>query len=247
MMIFATTFHGTETSDLLTTIYLFIALYYVINFRKLYTRNSKLLSFLRSYNLLVLFALLAFQAPLFLCPTLSQSVYIPKAKCQAYQDKLFDDLKPSAIANKTILLYIAVVKSIGLSKIYGIEVSFIVLVLVTEVQNYMFQHPYFRVYVVKHMQEEKQTDGKLRAFMFVERTHLRVLWAYKVIKEEIKVLHQRLLRITQVIREEEGGDGHYKEEEIGLMEEGEEERNSLSSSDSHLPSSLSPASSDPHL
>lgn len=39
------------------------------------------------------------------------------------------------------------------------------------------------------MKEEKQTNGRLRAFMYVERTHLNTLWAYKAIKEEIKILH----------------------------------------------------------
>jgi len=32
------------------------------------------------------------------------------------------------------------------------------------------------------MQVEKETDGKLRAFIFVEHTHLNKLWSYKAIK-----------------------------------------------------------------
>ena len=39
------------------------------------------------------------------------------------------------------------------------------------------------------MRLEKETDSKLRAFMFVEQTHLGVLWSYKAIKEEIRILH----------------------------------------------------------
>lgn len=73
---------------------------------------------------------------------------------------------------------------------------FIVLVLLTELQNYIFSHPYFKVYVLEHMLIERRTDGKFRAFMFVENTHLNTLWQYKGIKEEIKILHSRLLRIT---------------------------------------------------
>jgi len=53
------------------------------------------------------------------------------------------------------------------------------------------------------MKEEKETDGKLRAFMFVERAHLSTLWAYKAIKEEIKILHFRLVRINNTIRNQE--------------------------------------------
>jgi hypothetical protein len=39
------------------------------------------------------------------------------------------------------------------------------------------------------MKEEKETDGRLRAFMFVEGSHLSVQWSFKAIKEEIKILH----------------------------------------------------------
>jgi hypothetical protein len=35
------------------------------------------------------------------------------------------------------------------------------------------------------MKLEKETDGKMRAFMFVENCHLKTLWAYKAIKAEI--------------------------------------------------------------
>ena len=73
------------------------------------------------------------------------------------------------------------------------------MVIFTEIQNHIFYHPYFQEYVLKHMTTEKETDGQLRAFMFVERTHLRRLWAYKAIKEEIKILRHKLIRINKDI------------------------------------------------
>ena len=39
--------------------------------------------------------------------------------------------------------------------------------------------------------------------MFVEKTHLKTLWAYKAIQEEIKILHSRLVRIMSTIRKSE--------------------------------------------
>ena len=48
--------------------------------------------------------------------------------------------------------------------------------------------------------QENLIDRKMKAFLFVEQQHLNTLWAYKAIKEEIRILHQRLLRITQQIK-----------------------------------------------
>ena len=53
------------------------------------------------------------------------------------------------------------------------------------------------------MLRERQIDGKLRAYEYVQRTHLNTFWAYKAIKEEIRILHSRLVRITQGIKESE--------------------------------------------
>jgi hypothetical protein len=50
------------------------------------------------------------------------------------------------------------------------------------------------------MEMDSETDGKLRGFMYVERCHLHRLWSYKSIKEEIKILHHKLLRIHKAIR-----------------------------------------------
>ena len=69
LMIFAASFHGSGTSDVLSTGYLLIAMYYIVNFRKLFTKNYQMLKFLRGYNLAVLFIVVMFQTPLFICPS----------------------------------------------------------------------------------------------------------------------------------------------------------------------------------
>lgn len=69
LMFFAATFHGSGMSDLLSTVYLFLAMYYIVNFRKLYTKNYEMLKFIRNYNLIVLLAVIIFQIPLFICPS----------------------------------------------------------------------------------------------------------------------------------------------------------------------------------
>jgi len=70
LLIFATKFHGSGMSDMLSTAYLFLAFYYIGVFRKLYTKNSQILSYLRTYNYYVLFSLLVFQIPFFVCPAI---------------------------------------------------------------------------------------------------------------------------------------------------------------------------------
>ena len=49
---------------------------------------------------------------------------------------------------------------------------------------------------MKHTVLEKESDGKVRAFMFVERFHLTRYWAYRAIKEEIGILHKILIRLN---------------------------------------------------
>lgn len=58
--IYAATDNGTDLTDFGTSIYLLIALYYVVNFRKLYTQNSSLLRYLRLYNIIMVIAYVAF-------------------------------------------------------------------------------------------------------------------------------------------------------------------------------------------
>lgn len=60
LMLIAASFHGSGMADLISMVYLCLSFYYIINFRKLYTQNQALLSYLRSYNFIVLFLILAF-------------------------------------------------------------------------------------------------------------------------------------------------------------------------------------------
>lgn len=68
--------------------------------------------------------------------------------------------------------------------------------------------------------------------MFVERTHLKTLWSYKAIKEEIKILHIRLIRIMNAIRSSEFSRhllDEDEEEKHKLISETEEEKSFSSS------------------
>lgn len=60
IFIFAATFHGSDTSDLIKLVYLSMGLFYFINFRKLFTKNSIYLRYLRIYNIVVLFMMLVY-------------------------------------------------------------------------------------------------------------------------------------------------------------------------------------------
>jgi hypothetical protein len=62
-------FNGQAISDLLSSIYLWFALKYVIDANKLLSKNTTILKPLRIYNNLVVFLMLLFQAPIFLCPS----------------------------------------------------------------------------------------------------------------------------------------------------------------------------------
>ena len=46
------------------------------------------------------------------------------------------------------------------------------------------------------MKNEK-LDGRMRGFMLVERFHLDRQRAYKAIRQQISILHDRLMRITK--------------------------------------------------
>jgi hypothetical protein len=88
LIIFAATFHGSGMTDMISTVYLFLAFYYIVNFRKFFTKNSNMLTTLRIYNYVVLFSQLAFQAPLFLCPAIPSSNvgYISYKNCSTIQN-----------------------------------------------------------------------------------------------------------------------------------------------------------------
>jgi hypothetical protein len=88
LIIFAATFHGSGMSDLISTVYLFLAFYYIVNFRKFFTKNSNMLTTLRMYNYVVLFSQLVFQAPVFLCPAIptNNADYISYKNCTTIQN-----------------------------------------------------------------------------------------------------------------------------------------------------------------
>ena len=60
---------GQAISDLISSIYLWFALKYIIDAKKLFSKNTKILSPLRTYNRIVLFLMLLYQMPAFLCPS----------------------------------------------------------------------------------------------------------------------------------------------------------------------------------
>ena len=43
------------------------------------------------------------------------------------------------------------------------------MLLITEIQNNLFNHPYFTAKIIKTLKLEKESDGRLRAFKFVEK------------------------------------------------------------------------------
>jgi hypothetical protein len=53
--------------------------------------------------------------------------------------------------------------------------------------------------VVKHIILDEESDGKVRGFMYVERFHLMRQWAYRALKEEIKILHNILNRMNEQV------------------------------------------------
>ena len=58
-----------------------------------------------------------------------------------------------------------------------------------EIQNFIVNDKGFKVYFASEYSDERLVDRKLRAFVYVENYHLKTLWAYKAIKEEIRILH----------------------------------------------------------
>jgi hypothetical protein len=142
--IFSATFGSSSYSDLISCIYLFLALYYLLHFRKLYTLNSKILTFVRTYNVIVLFAILLFQSPLFPCPyvliessedgTTTSVSYISKTECETYTSSSSTSSTYSFTSeSKWMIIYIIVVESIGLIKLYAIGYEYILLLILTEI------------------------------------------------------------------------------------------------------------------
>jgi len=60
LMYVSSSFNGQVISDLLSSIYLWFALKFIIDAKKLFSKNTKLLKPLRIYNNIVLFLMLLF-------------------------------------------------------------------------------------------------------------------------------------------------------------------------------------------
>ena len=111
---------------------------------------------LRTYNYIVLAIWVVFQAPIFLCAgsqdenvagnktTTSKTYYIPANECT------LNRVDRDAHDETLLTLYIVIANSIGLPKFAysGVPLSFVFIILTTEIQNWAFYHPYFRAYVL---------------------------------------------------------------------------------------------------
>jgi hypothetical protein len=67
--------------------------------------------------------------------------------------------------------YLMIMRSIGIKKLASddFQIGLILIFLITEVQSYLFHHPYFQFYVLSHFRQDLKINAKLRAFMFVEQ------------------------------------------------------------------------------
>jgi hypothetical protein len=61
--------NGKSVSDIASSVYLYFALKFIINNKKLFERNSKYIKSLRTYNRLILTLILIYQCPFFICPS----------------------------------------------------------------------------------------------------------------------------------------------------------------------------------
>lgn len=61
--------NGKSVSDIASSVYLYFALKFIINNKKLFERNSKYIKSLRTYNRLLLTLILIYQCPFFICPS----------------------------------------------------------------------------------------------------------------------------------------------------------------------------------
>lgn len=197
MFVALTHFNGSSFADMIAVGYLIFVIYFVANFRTLFTKNLQLIQPLRQFNMLVLSLYLVFQAPAFPCPGIPKRLkhekkyfYVPAAEC-------FDLVTSRDHRTETWhTFYFVLAQSIGLQKFKRVPLGFLIIVLITEIQCWAFSHPYFKTYVLGSIRHEK-LDGKMRGFMHVEKFHLARKWAYKSIRAQIAILHNRLMRITK--------------------------------------------------
>ncbi len=122
-------------AELISVVYLCIGLTFVLHFRNFYTSNVTYLKPLRIFNFVIIALTLLFQMPVFKCPYSLDEKYITNKKC----------VEMSMSGNeKTSSTYLMVMMSIGIMKIDDdIQFGLIILVLLTELQSYLFHHPYF--------------------------------------------------------------------------------------------------------
>jgi hypothetical protein len=123
LMYASSCFNGSAVSDLTSSIYLWFALKYIINIKKLFSKNTKILKPLRIYNRIVLFSLLLFQMPLFLCPSAvdingyTDPDYINTEDCaQIMHHYSNTPSKKQYEAKQPMQFYIILMQSIGLMK-----------------------------------------------------------------------------------------------------------------------------------
>lgn len=113
--------------------------------------------------------------------------YIAADKC--YEQRVgHEDAQGQKAAFITLFL-----KSIGLAKFAGsgFPIGYLCIVVFTEIQLWIFNHPYFQVYVIQRIEKERK-NYKMRAFLYVQQFHLNREWSYQSNNEKISVLGNRL-------------------------------------------------------
>lgn len=112
-----------------------------------------MLSFVRTYNIVVLSILVIYQSPIFLCPTTQLSdqnvanenagntlYYVPAEECKS------DRITRSTGVEAWHTFYVVLAQSIGLKKYTeksAFPYAYVLIALCTEIQVAAFHHPYF--------------------------------------------------------------------------------------------------------
>jgi hypothetical protein len=117
--------NGKDLSGLISVVYLFFGLSYILNFRNFYEKNVVQLKALRIWNFIVLAAVLIFQLPLFECPaffneskTNKGELYITNEQCVMLQDSSDKDANIEEGFNSAFSFYVVLMRSLGIQKIY---------------------------------------------------------------------------------------------------------------------------------
>lgn len=146
-LIFASSMlNGRSVSDITSSIYLYFALKFIINNKKLFTRNTKYIKSLRTYNRLVLTLLLIYQCPFFICPSAvdingyTEPDYITTEDCSLIMHKQQEtqSAKHTYEAKQPMQLYIILSHSLGLLKMDFVNMTYISLFFITELQYQLF-------------------------------------------------------------------------------------------------------------